>query len=434
MLVVVDTLRYDHAFPAQAEAIPPTIARLAKAGVRFDQAVSSAPWTLPSISSLMTSLHPSQHGAVTRERRLPEDVSTLAEILHDAGYQTAAFTGGGFVAPAFGLDQGFETFEPVGGYEVFDFPRNIPLVWRLLKNRWLPLNSLAERIGGHYRGVAALHKRVAVWMRQRDHNRPFFLFLHTYQVHDYYSYDPEFDGPLRGAVRRGPEVRDSVEPDKLIESTQEQLDWCHAVYKGRVALVDRLLGGLVDDLERGAGPRGLVGVLTSDHGEGFDAARGRVHHGARLQDDLLRVLLVLWAPGRLPAGRTIGEQVRLLDVLPTVLDLAGLAPPSGIAGRSLLPLLRAAEGAPRVAWSEDHILGHLVALRTATWKAVEFESKPSQVFRLDQDPLEDRPIDERMPEDLMAQWSARKNLLELRQGPRAGEDAELTEQLNRLGY
>jgi arylsulfatase A-like enzyme len=433
VLIVVDTLRYDHAFPTEPEAIPPTIARLAKAGVRFDQAVSSAPWTLPSISSLMTSLHPSQHGAVTRERRLPDEVSTLAELLRDAGYQTAAFTGGGFVAPTFGMDQGFESFEPLGEYEVFDFPRNIPLVWRLLKNRWLPLQSLVERIESRYGGVSALSKRVAVWMRRRDPNRPFFLFVHTYQVHDYFTYDEGSDGSLSSASR-SPGVRDSIEPEKLIESTQEQLDWCHAVYQGRVALVDRELGGLVDELERGAGPRGLVGVLTSDHGEGFDAARKRVHHGARLQDDLLRVPLVLWAPGRLAAGRTISEQVRLLDVMPTVLDLAGLAPPSGIAGRSLLPLVAATDEVPRVAWSEDHILGHQVALRTATWKTVEFESRLPQVFRLDQDPLELHPLHVRMPEDLMAQWADRKHLLELSQGARAEEDAAVTEQLDRLGY
>jgi len=433
LLVVVDTLRYDHAFPADAGQTPPTIARLAKEGVRFDQAVSSASWTLPSMSSLMTSLHPSQHGAVTRERRLPDDVSTLAELLHGAGYQTAAFTGGGFVGPTFGLGQGFETFEPLAEYEVFKFPRHIPLVWRLLKNRWMPVQSLVQRIESQYGGVAALQARVTAWMQQRDTARPFFLLVHTYQVHDYFIYDPHVDGPLDDEGRP-PQLRTVYKPDELFTATQEQLDHCHAVYRQRLQLVDRELGRLIDEIERDAGPRGLVGVLTADHGEGFDAARNRVHHGTRLHEDLLRVPLVLWAPGRVAPGRTIPDQVRLVDVMPTLLDLAGVPVPQAIVGRSLLPLVDACDAQPRPAWSEDHVAGHTLSLRTETWKAVAFEPRLAQVFRLDQDPLEDHPLHVRMPDDLMRLWHDRTEILELREGTRAEQDPAVMEQLDRLGY
>jgi len=433
LLVVVDTLRYDHAFPAEAQQTPPTIARLAKEGVRFDQAVSSAAWTLPSIASLMTSLHPSQHGAVTRERRLPDDVSTLAEQLHDAGYETVAFTGGGFVGPTFGLDQGFESFEPLAEYEVFRFPRHIPLVWRLLKNRWLPVQSLVERIESQYGGVASLHTRVTAWMQQRKTERPFFLFVHTYQVHDYFIYDAHVDGPLDDEGRP-PQLRKAFEAEELFTATQAELDRCHAVYQRRLQLVDRELGGLVDEIERAAGPRGLVGVLTADHGEGFDVSRNRVHHGTRLHEDLLRVPLVLWAPGRVAPGRTIPDQVRLVDVMPTVLELAGVPAPPAIVGRSLLPLVEACDAEPRPAWSEDHVSGHMLSLRTETWKAVALEPRLAQVFRLDQDPLEDHPLHVRMPEDLMQLWFSRKELLELRDGPRAQQDPAVMEQLERLGY
>jgi arylsulfatase A-like enzyme len=433
-VVVLDTLRLDEAFPEDPAAAPPTLARLAREGVRFDQAVSSAGWTLPSISSLLTSLHPSQHGAVTKEHRLPQDVDTLAEHLHAAGYATAAFTGGGFLSRPFGFDQGFELFDQFGEYGFLQFPRHAPLMWRLMTNRWSPAGFLLRQIEPQYVGFRALRERALAWVERRDPQRPYFLFVHTYQVHDYFNHQPETDaGVLDGSGR----PLATIDPSLLNSTPQEQLDGYRAVYRHRIQVVDRELDRLLASLEANAGPGGLVVVVTSDHGEGFDAQRGRVHHGARLHDDLLRVPLLVWAPGRLPAGRVVEAQVRLLDVLPTVLDLADLDTPPAIAGRSLLPLVRAEEDEPRVAWSEDEILGLQVSLRTPSMKVVECEPCPGQgewTIRLDRDPEEDRRLGMYLPADLSALWNERKTLLWPREREESQADAATLENLERLGY
>ena len=112
ILISIDTLRVDRlGYYGYKRPITPNIDRLAKEGTLFKHAVSQSPWTLPSHASIMTSLYPSQHGATQVNSKLGEDFTTLAELLHDASYETAAFTGGGWISSSFGLDQGFDLFD-----------------------------------------------------------------------------------------------------------------------------------------------------------------------------------------------------------------------------------------------------------------------------------------------------------------------------------
>jgi arylsulfatase A-like enzyme len=426
VLVVVDTLRED--------ALPPggLLERLGEEGVRFDACLSAAPWTLPSVASLLTSLLPSQHGAVSATRPLPEDVTTLAELLRAHGYATAAFTGGAFVGPAFRLDQGFEHFDADAEQGFRPFRKHVPLVWRIVRNRYAPLRALVRWVD-ESPGVRGVGAGARAWLRERDRSRPAFLFVHTYEVHDYYLYHPDPDDDL---VAPGPlsarfAGRLSVHPGELADAAQSDLDVFRAIYDGRVAAVERELELLLAELDREpARPRVLV--VVSDHGEGFDAARGRVHHGGRLHDDLLRVPLVLHAPGLLPAGRVAGE-VRTVDLMPTLLELAGAPLPDGLAGRSLVAAARGATDVDGEAWSEERTNGlDAVVLRRRPWKLVR-DGGVERAYDLAADPHEERP-DAAAPAQLLERLRSFSERYPPRAVDEATLDADTRAHLRDLGY
>ena len=278
ILVVIDTLRADfvgisgHA----PHAATPRLDEFARRGRWFDDAWSSAPWTPPSVMTLMTSLEPAVHGLDAEADRLavaapplPAGASTLAEIFQDAGYRTLAVTAGGGVGSVYGFDRGFERwFEP--------------------DDR--PISDVEEGID-----------RAIEWFAEPD-PRPTFLFFHTYEVHQ-----PNTHPPLAGG-------------DSPVERAV-------AAYAGDLAVADRHLGRLFEALERDGRLERSVVVVTSDHGENLHdrVLGGRpVDHGHHLHAELLRVPLIWVAPGLIPPGGGISGRARLLDVLPTVSSLVGI--------------------------------------------------------------------------------------------------------------
>lgn len=404
VLLVIDTLRADAIEPAGE------LADFARRGTDFRQCVSAAPWTLPAMGSLLTGLVPSQHGALSALTPLAEDVTTLAELLRANGYATAAFTGGAFVGAGHRLDQGFEHFDARCERRFAPFRTHVPLVWRLAKNRYFPLLWLVRWVD-EVRGFEGVLAAARAWGERRKEardDRPFFLLLHTYQVHDYYLYDPPLDEARRGSrseLSARFAGRLSVHPSELAAASQADLDVFRALYEGRV----RALEARIPELERWVSA--LAGedaawVITADHGEGFDAARGRVHHGGRLHDDLLRVPLFLRAKGRIPEGRVIEETVRSVDVLPTALDLLGLSVPPGLAGESLLPALRGQRPFPVSAFAEERAHdAELLALRRDGWKWIRGPGH-TELYRLTEDPLEIHPLASAPPDELREELRA----------------------------
>jgi arylsulfatase A-like enzyme len=428
VLLVIDTLR--------ADALPPDgeLARIGREGVRFEQALSAAPWTLPSVASLLTGLHPSQHGAVTAGSPLPLDVTTLAEVLRASGYATAAFTGGAFVGSAHRLDQGFELFDPRCERRFPPFTVHTPLVWRLAKNRYFPLRPLVRWVD-EYRGFAGVTAAAREWAEQRrahGDRRPFLLFLHTYQVHDYYLYDPPVDDEVLASAGSAPfSGRLSVHPSELAAAPQADLDRFRRIYEARIGAVEAELPAL-EALVRDAAGDEVVWAVTSDHGEGFDAAHRRVHHGGRLHDDLLRVPLLLRARGRLPSGRVVTEQVRTIDLLPTLLELAGIEAPPGLAGESLLGAIAGARPFPGLSFAEELARGYgLRSARRADWKLIQ-GPLGEQGHDLAADPLELEPRS--APEELRAALAGFPQRFPARAIEEAELDAGTLEELRTLGY
>jgi len=337
VVVLLDTLRLDHVgWGGSPLPTTPRLDALARKGVHFTQAIPQSSWTKPSVASLLTGLIPSRHLAVGRPGVgyypvLPEDRRTLAEAFAVAGYRTAAISTNPNIAWLFGFQQGFED--------------------------WM------EDASWDARRVAAAARD---WVGARDGEQPFFLYLHFNDAH--YPYEaPEgfqgrFDHTGRTAVLNGTTEREFREGSR--EFTPEDVEHLRLAYAEEVAFLDEVVGALVEDLL--ASRDDLVVVLASDHGEEF-LEHGDLGHGHTLYDELLRVpLQVAWSPtlGRekgLVPGR-VESQVRLVDVLPTLLDLAGLAWPArapSLDGESLLSALRGRPLEDRPAFTETDSRGSL---------------------------------------------------------------------------
>ncbi len=320
VLISVDTLRADHlGCYGYDRPTSPQLDRFRDQAVLFRQTVAQAPSTLPSHASILTSLLPGQHGAFfTRRTALPAAIVTLAEVLRDAGYRTAAVTGGGQLAAEFGLDQGFASYQV------------------------LPSDASTEAATAA--GLEWLDRGGA------SADAPFFLFLHTYEVHHPYTpsrddlalFDDGYAGSLPPKIPKG--LLDKINDG---ERTIDQRDLAHivATYDAEIRSTDRALGVLFAELvRRGLYDDALI-VVTADHGEEFGEHGAVGWHSHTLYDELLRVPLLVKLPGGRLAGATVDAQVRSLDLAPTVLAAVGVAAPAQFIGASLLGLAEGASAA-----------------------------------------------------------------------------------------
>jgi len=346
LLVSIDTLRADHVGCYGATgARTPNLDRLAARGLRCADASAQAPYTLPSHASILTGQFPSVHGVVAHESTLGAVRSTsLAELLARAGYATRAFTAGGFVNAAFGLDQGFDGFSEIDPIREADSH-----YYRTLarKHGLAQATQLLEE-----QGFAAVLR----WLDAAG-PEPFFLFLHTYTVHDY-------DGPRRFLTCSSvecahPRVALRTEtPEEAAAYTPEMRAHVQHLYDGALAYTDERLGTILARLEaRGLLEETLV-VVTSDHGEEF-FEHGNLQHGRTLYEELLSIPLLFAGPG-VPA-RTLERPAMQIDVAPTVLARLGLAPPPHAQGIDLL----GRSWPERAVWSEvESRFARRYALRT----------------------------------------------------------------------
>ena len=303
-------------------AVSPHIDALAREAVVFDQALAPAPWTLPSHMTMLTGLDPVAHGVRGSRTPLSPDVTTLAEVLRDAGFDTAAFTDGGYVAARYGFDQGFDAYDDV---------RNAP--------------------GKGPNGFARLMPGALRWLRARG-DRDAFLFLHTFDAHAPYDEgDPEVlerfrqrpveAGPLDHELGR---MRFIDQQNRMKVTDYHRLDQLLNDYDAGVHEGDRGVGEVLAVLrETGRWANALV-LVTSDHGEAFLERGLHVGHGIALTDNEIRVPLVVRFPDGLGAGTRVDAVVGLVDLARTVLDTWGIEGPEETQGASLRPVVR---GEPR---------------------------------------------------------------------------------------
>jgi arylsulfatase A-like enzyme/Flp pilus assembly protein TadD len=342
LLITLDATRPDRlGCYGYAKGKTPAIDNLARRGVRFENAYASVPLTLPSHCSIMTGLTPPGHGVHNNGRELGPEPETLAQILKRAGLRTAAVVASFAVDSRFGLDRGFDSYD-----DSFQ--------------PWLPFKPLnSERKAEE---VAAAFGR---WL-DGNAGSQFFAWVHFFDPH--LPYRPP--SPYREEFATDP-------------------------YDGEVAYMDFQVGQVVNKLaEKRLLGRTLI-VLAGDHGEAF-GEKVETGHGVFLYDETLRVPLIFFAENSLPQGRVVRSRVRLIDILPSILDLLGQPTPTRIQGVSLVPFI---EGRTRrdldvyletffpresFGWSE------LVGLVRGDWKFIR--APRPELYDLAKDPGESRNL------------------------------------------
>ncbi|HVR28382.1 MAG TPA: sulfatase [Thermoanaerobaculia bacterium] len=426
VLVVVDTLRADGlGVYGYGRATSSLLDGWARQGAVFDRAFTTSPWTLPSVGSLFTGRYPASHGSGRAKIALPSGRSRrvftsldasmprLAGILSAAGYDTAAFVTNTFLRPGFGLAEGFDTYDHT-------------------RNRFL------ER-----RRADVMVDHALAWIDGREPGAPWLLVLHLLDPHQ--PYDPpaedagrftsEYVGELEAPIGLDSGLVRRVKRGQLVLGAEDRA-FVRGVYDEEVAFVARQVARLLEGLEsRAVLERGLV-VLTADHGEEF-FDHGALEHGHTMYQELLRIPFVVWGHG-VRSGRR-AEPVSLVDVLPTLLDAAGIALPDGLDGVSLWPLLTGTGelAEPRQLVAENSLYGQeRLAIVEWPWKLIVNRDRPEvELYDLERDPGESENLAAARPEvtERLAAALEERRLGATVQQP-VELDAETRRELRALGY
>ena len=291
VLLSLDTLRADHvgAYGAARKATP-NLDRVASAGTVFEQVLAAFPSTTASHMTMFTSLEPCAHGVLTQYATLDQHITTLAQALSARGYTTFAVTEDGLIRGEAGFDRGFDSYRD------------------LIGSGMEPLGSFAQ--------VIALARS---WL-EHGRQEPFFMFLHTYQVHVPYKVPAQY--------------RDlyPFEPDAS-EARRQEADYDRGLH-----YADDLFADLLAALDTSPLAEHTLLVVTSDHGTEF-GEHGGIGHARGVYEEQLRVPLILRHPTLVARGGRISDLVGLIDLAPTLLEIAGVARPASFVGTSLVPLL-----------------------------------------------------------------------------------------------
>ena len=432
VLVSIDTLRADHVGAYGYEAgTTPHLDALAREGQFFADVTAQAPYTLPSQTTMFSGQMPTVHGVIGPGRAIAASrTPLLAEILHDEGVTTRAFTAGGFVDAEFGFDRGFEGYSNVDPWRYPKSPHAVEMVKRSPE-------TLSDELLGEF-----TPELVESWIA--DHaNERFFLFVHTYTVHDF---DPP-PGYLDDRERIDPTPYLHHEYVRANGISAEAIRDIIDHYDAALRYVDELLGSLVARLEDLGLADDTIVAVTSDHGKEL-GERGLVIHGTTLYEELVSIPLVLRVPGVAP--RVESRPVMSVDVAPTLLAAMGLEIDERMQGIDLLGEAAQLDGRP--VWSEIDQLAKKYALRKSsglkliygppddgrmfpnerTWELYDLASDPGELSNLEELRSDDRT---RLSVELGASRAAFEGLGEAYGDLGSGSmSAETRARLEQLGY
>jgi arylsulfatase A-like enzyme len=463
VVIFADTLRRDHLNSYGYErSTAPALARMADEGTLFRNTVTQATWTKPSAASFFTSRYPTSHGVREWRDRVPATADILAELYRRAGYATFSFASNGYTGQATNLHQGFEVVHEPSSIAIEDRGKTSRAgVDRLIDwmeaHRDVPFFAFMSLLDPHppFKPRAPYDTRWADPAREREHER------RTERVRT------KIENPLlrhQGLPTIDELLAAGVDPEPFIAHLR---DW----YDGSIRGLDAEMGRLFDAL-RGLGlDRRTLVLFTSDHGEEF-LEHGRTFHGHSVYGEQSLVPLILWQPGRIPSGKVVEEPVQTIDLMPTLIELAGLPRAEGMQGRSLGPLLSlAAETSTRagddyrrrlseLGWSHRAVIteqplsrderheGASVAILDSGWKLVRHtirsdRSQPEyELFDFENDPLDQHDVARDHPDVLerlaraLEAWRVRAEAEKLESDGVGMEkiDAEELRRLRALGY
>jgi choline-sulfatase len=426
VVVLIDTMRARslRPFNAQTRVKTPVLDKIAQEGAVFEATQAPENWTKPSTASLLTGLFPATHGAKTDAAMVPKSATLLSEALKEAGFSTGSFIANGYVSDKFGFNQGWDKYT----------------------------NYIREKKSTEAENV---FKEAGDWVEQHKGER-FFAYVHTIDPH--VPYDPpdeflrmymkgDYAGPV--APRKTPDQLAEAKkvPPKMTFSAADQ-EYLKDLYDGEVSYHDHYLGLFVERLKQLGVYDDTVFVITADHGEEFNE-HGSWGHGHSVYQELLWIPYIVRFPGVVPAGRRIAQTVSSMSVYPTVLEAAGVNPPSALEDKSKLAWLRG--GAPPalpVAFSD--FLDDRRVIRAGRYKLI-LRGTSATFFDLQDDPTEQKeldrsnfPVASRYTAILLGQFLGardRRTWLSGEQGQgvrfdreNANIDETLREQLKAIGY
>lgn len=395
LLIVVDTLRSDHlASYGYARQTSPKIDALAAEGVLFENSFATSSYTLPSHVSILTGQYSRDHQVEwDTSHRWPEGAGpTLPEALQEKGYRTGAFSANTFYfTREHGFGRGFLHFD--------DFFHSLAdMAWRTaygaLVNRFVRPRLGFENLPGR-RLAADVSDAAGRWIG-RDTDRPFFVTLNYMDAHDPYL-PPE---PYRSKFATAPNPGGLINSKLHIPSslTAEQLQTELDAYDGSIAYIDDQISRLLSTIQAMARPRGLVVIVTSDHGEEFGEHGGFLHQ-RHLYREVIQVPLIVWGPGRVPSGMRVRQPVSNASIPATVMELLDEDSPS-FPVQSLRQLWEGGQADFPAPLSElKHMpwafpatapirFGSMRSLVDGSWHYIEQDGRGHQLFAWPTDPRE----------------------------------------------
>jgi len=417
ILLSIDTLRNDHlGLYGYGKPTSPFLDRFASESVVFQRAVAQAPETLPSHMAIMTSLFPGVHRMVKASPpgRLSAKWPIWSQIMKSIGYQTAGFTSGAEVSPIYGFNRGMEVYS----------------------SKW-------------ERSEIAFNKKSVRWIA-RTMGHPFFLFLHTYDVHTPYEPPPPYDTMFGSTEFKSRDEGAKKGMDALKRFNRNQKV---ALYDGEIRYVDSQIQQFMNRLKDLDVYDDSLIIITSDHGEEFMEHGQLARHGLTLYNELLFVPLIIKFPHGKWGGTVINDPVESVDIMPTVLDFLETPGPKHVQGISLLNTIKnggslvTPAAKKRSVFSERLIQGSEleVSVQTLTEKYYHRVVQSDEFYDISKDPLEQKNISgTRKNSEFIFQNRIKifkrknKNLYSLSSGPsdaiQPEMDKETEDQLRALGY
>ncbi|KKQ49720.1 MAG: hypothetical protein US68_C0011G0027 [Candidatus Shapirobacteria bacterium GW2011_GWE1_38_10] len=357
----------------------------------FTKTISPSSWTVPTHMSIFTSMYPSEHkvinkfsdydmktkkGVIANLKKLSPDAVTLAEVLKNEGYATGGFTGDAGVGPQFGFDQGFDTY-----FET-------------------------ETFGGMDGSVP----KAIEWLTQNK-DKPFFLFLHGYDVHgqhepkdgfDYRYVNKPYTGKYTGSkVEQGKLREEALANGGMLKMSDEDVAFWRAIYDEKINKMDLEFKSFMDQIKEMDILDNTVVMIISDHGTEFFEHKS-IDHGATLYGELVNVLFAIRQP-RQEEGRKVDQLVSTFDIMPTALDLLGInnPVPQQTKGANIVPALKGENVAHDIYIETDYRLYTFKrSLQTPdNWKLIlTLDSGKKELYNLNDDPNELKNLIEENPE------------------------------------
>ncbi len=432
LLISIDSLRADHVGCYGYERnTTPTMDKVAADGIRFANAMSTSSWTLPTHLTMFTGRYQIAHGVMHESYTLSDQVPTMGEVMKAAGYATAGFVSAPYLAAHYGYSRGMDVYRDLS-------------------------SEYGHRAEARSAIVSKELTELAVDWLEDNKDEPFFMFVHNFDAHYDYTppppYDTMFDDDYEGEMDGNHFIE---RKDVNANMDKRDLDHILALYDGEIRYADDHIGILLDQLRELGLHDDTIVLIVSDHGDEFFEHGNKGHHRT-LYDEVLRVPMIVRLPDRAHAGTVVDEQVTLVDLMPTMLELAGIDATDGMQGISMAPLMagrRSGRTAIYSAFLDKRGFNLQVGRRTSESKVIQHFNRithPKQTpverydIEIDAGELEDiapmTQVRTRGELDILAaflddQWTENRRINVLSHGAnRIDIDDDTMEALKALGY